>query len=185
MNTLRIDTLCSVQALIENCLQVGITRAMFCSDDAVSPFFRPGADDDSSPDPPEEQQQQHRVDLVASVQRGFRSLHFDLRPTRTQVTAHHHPFIDAIPIKEVRDNLIRYQDQIDEDDFFHDSLNHMTCWGSVEGAHTGSPWDSRSWEASEIFLQKWWLVVGGEDGELTRQSRWWRALRGERVTEVL
>ncbi|KAI5465737.1 hypothetical protein BGZ63DRAFT_411240 [Mariannaea sp. PMI_226] len=173
MNTLRIDILCSVQALIENCLQVGITRTMYCSEDAVSPFYRPHIDD-----------LEERANLVASVQRGFRGLHFDLRPTRIQITSHHHPYVDAIPFKDVRDNLIIHADEIDEDEFFHDSLNHMTCWGGVTGAHTGSPWDSRSWEASELFLQKWWTIVGGEDGELTRQSRWWRSLRGDRVTEV-
>ncbi|KAH6897058.1 hypothetical protein B0T10DRAFT_526305 [Thelonectria olida] len=174
MNTLRIDIICSIQALIENCVQVGITRAMFCSEDSMSPFYRPQVDE------PEE-----RANLVASVQRGFRGLHFDLRPTKTQIISHHHPFMDALPFKDVRDNLIKHQYEMDEDEFFHDCLNHLTCWGSVKGAHTGSPWDCRSWEASEMFLQKWWVIVGGDDGELTRQSRWWRSLRGERVTEVL
>ncbi|KPM43524.1 hypothetical protein AK830_g3037 [Neonectria ditissima] len=174
MNTLRIEIMCSLAALLENCLQVGITQRMFCSDDAVSPFYRPQIDAPAE-----------RATLVASVQSGFRALKFDLRPTRNQIITNHHPFLDVIPFNEVRDNLISCADEIDEDEFFHDSLNHLTCWGSVKGAHTGSPWDSRSWEASEEFLQKWWLIVGGEDGELTRQSRWWRSLRGERVTELL
>ncbi|KAH8737752.1 hypothetical protein BGZ61DRAFT_438936 [Ilyonectria robusta] len=173
MNTLRIDIMCSLGALLENCLQVGITQRMYCAEDSVSPFYRPQIEDPAE-----------RADFVESVQRGFRGLHFDLRPTRKQIVTNHHPFLDAIPFTDIRDNLIAYADEIDEDEFFHDSLNHMTCWGSVKGAHTGSPWDSRSWEASELFLQRWELIVGGEDGQLTRQSRWWRSLRGERVTEI-
>ncbi|KAK7404199.1 hypothetical protein QQX98_010041 [Neonectria punicea] len=173
MNTLRIEIMCSLAALLENCLHVGITQRMFCSEDAVSPFYRPQIDAPAE-----------RAILVTSVQSGFRALKYDLRPTRKQIITNHHPFLDVIPFNEVRDNLISSADEIDEDEFFHDSLNHLTCWGSVKGAHTGSPWDSRSWEASEEFLQKWWLIVGGEDGELTRQSRWWRSLRGERVTEI-
>ncbi|KAM5351506.1 hypothetical protein ACJ41O_004229 [Fusarium nematophilum] len=175
MNTLRIDIICVLSALLQNCLQLGITHAMFCSDDAISPFFRPYTD-----------AQPGAGAVVAAVQRGFRALHFDLRPTDRQIVVEHHPFIDVIPFKDIRDNIIHNMDVMDEDEFFHDSLNHLTCWGSVAGAHTGSPWDSRSWEASETFLQKWSHIVGGEDGELTRNSRWWRSLRGERVvTEVM
>ncbi|KAH7170492.1 hypothetical protein EDB81DRAFT_941392 [Dactylonectria macrodidyma] len=174
MNTLRIEIVCSMAAMLENCLHLGITRKMFCADESVSPFYRPQIDAPAE-----------RANLVDSVQRGFRGLHFDLRPTRKQIIMNHHPFLDVIPFTDIRDNLIEYADVIDEDEFFHDSLNHLTCWGSVKGAHTGSPWDGRSWEASEIFLQRWALIVGGEDGELTRQSRWWRSLRGDRVTEIL
>ncbi|KAH7162596.1 hypothetical protein B0J13DRAFT_14502 [Dactylonectria estremocensis] len=174
MNTLRIEIMCSMAAMLENCLHVGITQTMFCADESVSPFYRPQIDAPAE-----------RANLVDSVQRGFRGLHFDLRPTRKQIITNHHPFLDVIPFTDLRDNLIEYADEIDEDEFFHDSLNHLTCWGGVKGAHTGSPWDSRSWEASEIFLQRWALIVGGEDGELTRQSRWWRSLRGDRVTEIL
>jgi hypothetical protein len=175
MNTLRIDIICVVSAMLQNCLQLGITHAMYCSDDAISPFYRPHTDAEPG-----------QGAVVSAVQRGFRALHFDLRPTHKQIVIEHHPFLDAIPFKEIRDNIIDNMDNMDEDEFFHDSLNHLTCWGSVAGAHTGSPWDARSWEATEMFLQKWSHIVGGEDGELTRNSRWWRSLRGERVvTEVM
>jgi hypothetical protein len=65
-------------------------------------------------------------------------------------------------------------------------LNHLTCWGGINGAHTGTPWDARSWEATEEFIQKWSNIVGGEEGELARNSQWWRSLRGERtITEIM
>ncbi|KAM0346878.1 hypothetical protein ACHAPU_005218 [Fusarium lateritium] len=173
-NNLQIDIICIISAMLENCLALGITRSMYCSDDAVSPFYRHNADTDPSSEA-----------IITSVQRGSRTQHFDLRPTRQQIVVNHHPFIDVIPFKDIRDNIIKHMHDMDEDEFFHDSLNHLTCWGSVTGAHTGTPWDSRSWDATEEFLQKWSHIVGGEDGELARNSRWWRSLRGERtVTEI-
>ncbi|KAF7563780.1 hypothetical protein G7046_g325 [Stylonectria norvegica] len=178
INNIGLDRWCVVGALIQNCLHVGMTMAMFCSDDAISPFFRLEADgpaEDSS--------------IVGTVQRVFKTLHYDLRPTREQIVRSHHPFIDAIPFRDLRDNLIKQEmTDSDEDEFFHDALNHLTCWGGAVGAQAGgqpgSPLDSRSWEASEMFLHKWSHIVGGDDGELTRQSRWWKSIRGERITEV-
>ncbi|KAL6924825.1 hypothetical protein ACHAPO_001778 [Fusarium lateritium] len=174
-NNLQIDIICIISAMLENCLCLGITRSMYCAEEATSPFYRADVDSDPSAQA-----------IVVSVQRGSRGLHFDLRPTQTQIVVKHHPFIDVIPFKEIRDNIIKYMNPTDEDEFFHDSLNHLTCWGGVNGAHTGTPWDARSWEATEEFLQKWSDIVGGEEGELARNSQWWRSFRDERtVTEIM
>ncbi|RBR19065.1 uncharacterized protein FIESC28_05736 [Fusarium coffeatum] len=174
-NNLQMDIICIISAMLENCLSLGITRSMYCAEEAVSPFFRAHVQEDPSSQA-----------IVASVQRGARGLHFDLRPTQTQIVTDHHPFIDTIPFKEVRDNIIKYMSSDEEDEFFHDSLNHLTCWGGINGAHTGTPWDARSWEATEEFIQKWSNIVGGEEGELARNSQWWRSLRGERtITEIM
>ncbi|KAF9772504.1 hypothetical protein IL306_009787 [Fusarium sp. DS 682] len=173
-NNLQIDIICIISAMLENCLSLGITRSMYCSDDSISPFYRAHADSDPNPEA-----------IITSVQRGSRTLHFDLRPTRKQVIVKHHPFIDVIPFKDIRDNIIDKMSDMDEDEFFHDSLNHLTCWGGIKNAHTGTPWDSRSWEATEEFILKWSYIVGGDEGELARNSRWWRSLCGERaVTEL-
>lgn len=137
------------------------------------------------------------------------TLKYDLRPTENQIVKHHHPYIDVLPWRDLRENLMRAAEgsgsgpsggdgegsngegAIDEDEFLHDFFNHATCWGGVAGgAGTGSPWNGRSWEVTETFLAKWAGVVGGDDGELARQSRWWRDFRGEgggdegRVSEV-
>jgi hypothetical protein len=92
----------------------------------------------------------------------------------------------------LRKNLIRHQHQeeFDEDQFFLDLLAGLICWGgagvgkrdrdqSTGLASTGTPWDIRSWEAKVWFLKKYWTLLGGEDGELVRQSEWWREIRGE------
>jgi hypothetical protein len=38
---------------------------------------------------------------------------------------------------------------------------------------------NRSWEVQPWFLQKWWMITGGENGEMATASRWWRRFRGE------
>lgn len=174
MNHLRIDSMCVIAAFLENCVQLGITRPMFCAEEAVSPFFRPQLDSSYADSGP----------FLTSLQRMFSTIKYDLRPSEAQLTTPHHPYLDTFPFRDIRDNVMRFADEIDEDEFIRDSVNHMTCWGGVAGAHTGSPWDSRSWEADDAFLTKWDKIVGGPDGELARQSRWWRAMRGERVAEI-
>ena len=119
----------------------------------------------------------------------------DLRPNSEQVTVKHHPYIDILPFPTLRKNLIIHQEEIDEDELFQDLLTGLVCWGgagigrkdredSTGYASTGTPWDVRSWEARVWFLQKYWTLLGGEDGELGRQSEWWRGIRGEDTVEV-
>lgn len=176
LNAIRIERICLVEAMKTNCLQIGITDTAFCADDSISPFFRLT---DSN----------HGNDsLVRTVQGIFRTVRPDLRPTEKQITSIHHPFVDILPFPVLRDNLITCIDDasIDEDEFFYDALNGLICWGGAgisrrdkNGIGSGTPWDVRSWEAKEWFIQKWWFILGGEEGELVRQSRWWRSLRGE------
>ncbi|KAJ9157886.1 hypothetical protein NKR23_g266 [Pleurostoma richardsiae] len=177
INTLRIERLCIASAMRSNCLAIGITDDTWCDEDSISPFFRSPASSSSSVS---------SETLVRSVQSIFQTLKPDMRPCREQITVSHHPYIDIIPFPTVRANLIKTIDSIDEDEFFYDSLNGLICWGRAgvgrrdkEGVGSGTPWDVRSWEAKEWFIQKWWFIVGGEDGELVRQSRWWREMRGE------
>ncbi|KAL8965140.1 MAG: hypothetical protein Q9183_004008 [Haloplaca sp. 2 TL-2023] len=107
-----------------------------------------------------------------------------------QIIINHHPYIDILPFPTLRKNLIIHQEEIDEDGFFHDMLTGIVCWGgagigrkdrqeSTGYASTGTPWDVRSWEARLWFLKKYWTLLGGEDGELVRQSEWWRNMRGD------
>lgn len=183
INTLRVDVECTLDALLRNCLHLGIPKSLFCSDDSESLFYRPLV---TAPDP-SEYIPNEAAQLVASTRSMFRSLKYDLRPLDSQIVSSHHPYIDVLPFRDLRENLIRLstEEVIDEDEFLHDFFNHVRCWGGVKGSQGGgTPWEGRSWEASEMFLRKWAVAVGGDDGELTRQSRWWRTMRGERVEEV-
>lgn len=184
MNTLRIERICILEAIMSNCLQIGITEEMFCGENAISPFFRsvgnkavggPGSDN-----------------TVMTVQRIFNTLKPDVRPIKEQVTMMHRPVIDVLPFPTFRKNLIYSGEAVHEEELYHDLLNGLVCWGgagvgkkdrdaSTGQVSTGTPWDSRSWEGRPWFLQKYWALLGGEDGELVRQSEWWRNMRGDEV----
>ncbi|KAH7324873.1 hypothetical protein B0I35DRAFT_171264 [Stachybotrys elegans] len=181
-NTIRLERECVVSALVQNCLSIGITHSMWCAKDSISPFFRP-LPSASSPFPTPHMSS---GDIVRSVQNIFQSLKPDLRPCTEQITISHHPYIDILPFPTLRANIILNMDLFDEEELFYDSLYGLICWGSGKfgrniGACTGSgtPWEARNWEAKEWFIQKWMFLMGGEDGDLVRQSRWWRTLRGE------
>lgn len=176
MNHLRIETVCTIDALFALVAHVGITEEMLCADESLSPFFR------FSPESADE--------MASTVQEGFKTLKPDLRPNDEQITVKHHPYIDILPFPTLRKNLITHQAEMDEDEFFHDVLTGLVCWGgagvgkrdrenSTGYASTGTPWDVRSWEAKVWFLKKYWNFLGGEDGELVRQSEWWHNIRGD------
>lgn len=181
INTLRVEHICIVQAVLSNCSHIGITEEMFCDDDAISPFFRPSGKTVDAPG---------SDNVVRTIQSIFKSLKQDVRPVREQITTIHHPLIDVLPFPTLRKNLIKNRDAVDEEELFYDLLNGLVCWGgaglgrrdrdcSTGYISTGTPWDQRSWEARTWFLQKYWALLGGEDGELVRQSEWWRNMRGD------
>lgn len=187
VNTLRVERVCIAQAVLTNCLHIGITKDMFCSDDAISPFFRPSGEtvDDSESD-----------SVVRTNQSIFKTLKQDLRPIREQITIMHRPVIDVLPFPTFRKNLIKSGDAVDEEELYYDLLNGLVCWGGAGVGRrdrdcltghisTGTPWDSRSWEARTWFLQKYWALLGGEEGELVRQSEWWRNMRGDETDPCL
>lgn len=182
-NHLRIETMCTVDALYTLGLHLGITEELLCADESISPFFRFSADsiDDTI-----------KTAMIGNVKGIFKTLKPDLRPSSQQITVKHHPYIDILPFPTLRDNLISHQDEFDEDEFCHDTLSGLVCWGgagvgrrdqqeSIGYASTGTPWDVRSWEAKGWFLKKYWDFIGGEESELARQSEWWRSIRGDDI----
>ena len=185
-NNLRIETACITAALYTLGLHMGITEEILCADESLSPFFWSGA---------ESANDIVKASIVCTVQSTFKTLKPDLRPSSEQITVKHHPFIDILPFPTLRKNLITHQEVIDEDEFFHDMLTGLVCWGgagigrkdredSTGNASTGTPWDVRSWEARVWFLKKYWTLLGREDGELVRQSVWWRSIRGEDTLDM-
>jgi len=180
-NNLRIETVCITAALYTLGIYIGITEEMICADNSLSPFFLSSA---------ESADDMVKANMICTVQRIFKTLKPDLRPSSEQITVKHHPYIDILPFPTLRKNLITHQEEIDEDEFFQDMLTGLVCWGgagigrkdredSTGYASTGTPWDVRSWEARVWFLKKYWTLLGGEDGELVRQSEWWRSIRGD------
>lgn len=190
-NNLRIDTICTLSALVDLGTHVGLTEEIICADESLSPFYRFSVTAYSDND------DTTRNDImINTVQQIFRTLKPDLRPNREQITIKHHPQIDILPFPTLRKNFIIQQDQIDEDEFFQDVLAGLVCWGGGGPAgkrdreentgyiSSGTPWDVRSWEAKEWFLRKYWSLLGGEEGELVRQSEWWRGIRGNDPLDI-
>jgi hypothetical protein len=181
---IRLDSICTLAAMVTLRTQIGLTDDMMCSLDFPSPFYRPIRC--SSPDNPDQT-------VVHAVQRMFKALQPDLRPDAEQITFEHPPFIDALPFRLLRRNLILRRNEIDIEEFLCDLVTGLVCWGgsglgrrdrdaSTGNASNGTPWDNRSWEAKVWFLKKYWSILGGEEGELVRQSEWWRGIRGEETS---
>ncbi|KAJ4323452.1 hypothetical protein N0V84_004324 [Fusarium piperis] len=131
----------------------------------------------------------HAPSQLPLVRTRFRSVTSDLRPTDLQLTFGHHPYIDVIPFKSFRDNIIKAllhdPPLLDEDMLCADLLaGGFTCWGSRRsplGMNAGVPWDARSWEPSIWFLLKYRQLTGGWDDEMWKSARWWHSVRGERI----
>ncbi|KAF5658752.1 hypothetical protein FHETE_9724 [Fusarium heterosporum] len=114
------------------------------------------------------------------LKQSFQTLSSDLQPIDKQLTFGHHPYVDVIPFKSFRENLITVLDRdpslIDEGVLCHDILaGGFTCWGTgrnVQGMSASVPWDSRSWEPSVWFLIKYRIIVGDWNGsEIPRKYR--------------
>lgn len=186
MNNIRMEAVCTISAMWEICLQLGISEWSLCECDSQSPFYRPCPSNSLVAN-----EKTEAVDgVVRTVQSIWKTLKPDIRPIKEQVTIPHHPCVDVFPFPTFRRNVLRGLVIFDEDEFFHDSLSGLTCWGgaglgrgdrrgATGKASTGAPWDHRSWEAKPWFIRKYWVALGGEDGELVRQSAWWRSTRGE------
>ncbi|KAI8626002.1 hypothetical protein F5Y19DRAFT_466784 [Xylariaceae sp. FL1651] len=111
----------------------------------------------------------------------------DLLPTPAQLTVPHHPSFDVIPWPVFRSNiclaLAQHPPLIDDGELCLDLGNDgIRCWGSTAGVSLhgrgrGAPWDNRSWEAAPWFLEKWEMLTGGRDGDMWKNSEWWRAMR--------
>jgi hypothetical protein len=183
-NHIRLDSLCTLGAMETLRLQIGLTDDMMCSLDFPSPFYRPMRA--STPSAPKQS-------IVDAVQKMFKALQPDLRPSTEQITVEHPPYIDTLPFQLLRRNLILRQHVVDDEEFLCDIVTGLVCWGgaglgkrdrdSATGyASNGTPWDNRSWEAKVWFLKKYWSILGGEEGELVRQSEWWRGIRGEETS---
>ncbi|KAK8079727.1 hypothetical protein PG997_007545 [Apiospora hydei] len=181
-NHLRLETVCTLDALFSLGTLLGIPSERMCPRETPSPFFRSGMNE-------------YSADAIDTVQKIFRTLKPDLRPGREQVTVAHHPFIDCLPFPTLRRNLLLHRAGVDAEQLQFDVIEGLVCWGgagvsrrdsrdSTGRASTGTPWDVRSWEAKECFLRKYWTMLGGEEGELVRQSEWWRGIRGEEPLRI-
>ncbi|KAK1446656.1 hypothetical protein CCUS01_12289 [Colletotrichum cuscutae] len=150
------------RGLMENMRTLGITMPMICDDDCVSPF---GSDP------------MYNVNTAWNVP-------YFLKPTETQLTTIHHPWLDFLPLPRMRDNLIKAGDDWDDEALCLDMVGDGDAPSGKGGMILwGEPWDPNSWEVTEDFVEKWrWILEGCE--EIIRSSNYWRAKRGEKRMRV-
>lgn len=108
-----------------------------------------------------------------------------LRPSTTQITIPHHPWIDLFPMERMRDNFIKAvsgPNPIDEDDLCFDicDVDEGDRTNKASLIVWGEPSDPRSWEATVPFLKKWGFLLQG-CVEMMESTNRWRVKRGERA----
>ncbi|GAD97471.1 conserved hypothetical protein [Paecilomyces variotii No. 5] len=145
----------------------------------MSPFFQPGISKETAEE-------------ICSV--NFANVKPFLRPVPSQIMKSHYSYMDTIPFPSFRERAIGMictnPPMIDEEELFQDLLHDgLICWASdptkASCFETSSaPWDLRSWEAQPWFLKKWWILVGGTQSEIYRQTVWWREMRGETILDL-
>ncbi|QKX53204.1 uncharacterized protein TRUGW13939_00280 [Talaromyces rugulosus] len=145
------------KALMENTRILGLTSEGL-HDDAISPFNIAGP---------------WKHDFAVAVPPS-------LQPTILQRTVPHHPWLDLLPIPQMRDNLIAAGESYDETQLCLD----MKGQGSARTGRTGiivwkDPWDPTGWEVSEAFAQSWGWVLQ-DCWDLLRSTNSWRAQRNEK-----
>jgi hypothetical protein len=109
-----------------------------------------------------------------------RSVPFSLKPTDLQLCVSHHPWIDILPWPEIRDNLLRRdENSYDKKELCRDLRGFQAVADGRGGMIVwGDPWDPRGWEITEAFALKWPWVVNGCH-EVLESTRRWRTVRGE------
>ncbi|KAJ0416977.1 hypothetical protein BJY00DRAFT_303787 [Aspergillus carlsbadensis] len=112
-----------------------------------------------------------------------------LRPTAIQLSTPHHPWLDLLPFPQLRDNLIRIEDSLDDAQLCFDMCGRGSAAGVPDkrlgnaGGETGvivwrDPWDPTGWEVTETFLRRWGWVLR-DCTEVMRATDGWRRARGE------
>ena len=174
-NNIRIKQVLFVAAGVANASSLGLSMESLDSCNVESPFFRDSISESAAEE---------------ACLSDFLHLRTHLRPCAAQLLYRHHPYIDVLPFPCFRERLIKLtcakEPMINEDELCNDLENDgLVCWGSCLGSGSsaigsGAPWDIRSWEAQDWFMKKWWVLIGGAEGEIFKQTQWWREMRGER-----
>lgn len=146
------------RALISNTRDIGISDKESMDDDALSPYS-------SNP---------------CSPSTFIRPTPASLQPTQLQRQICHHPWIDALPIPGMRDNLLLASDAYDEFQLCADLLGIYNESADRSGMIvSGDPWDPAGWEITESFAKQWgWTIKGCE--QLFLSTNYWRTRRGEK-----
>ncbi|RDW67426.1 uncharacterized protein DSM5745_09292 [Aspergillus mulundensis] len=164
-----------IKALLANMAVLGLSDEHL-HDEAISPFNTLGP--------------WHAASNMAGD--SWSNLPPSLRATPIQRAVPHHPWLDLLPIPQMRDNLILAGESYDEETLCRDMKGHGCAGASAGGRRGGAyaghsgiivwkdPWDASGWEVTEGFARSWgWVVRGCWD--LMASTNAWRARRCERA----
>ncbi|CAH0032510.1 unnamed protein product [Clonostachys rhizophaga] len=175
VNLIRVIHSNFYQAILANSEAIGLFNCEVLKDDGLSPFSI-----DHGKGYPQDQLEAARDRFTARVPPG-------LAPCDAQLKHAHHPYLDIIPFREFRERAVTAL-ACDPPLFCEEMMCHdmdaegLVCWGGSPADQEGTarrgmemevPWDPRSWEPKGWFLQKYWFLVGGEDGEMHTSARLW------------
>ena len=108
--------------------------------------------------------------LGFNVRASSTTLPASIVPTSQQQIIPHMPYVDMLPWSIVRDRLLSSLAAINEVELVQDlASGNVRIWGCI-------PWDTRSWEVSAEFANKWWFLV---DNKIVDTTNFWRGQRGE------
>ncbi|KIW10088.1 hypothetical protein PV08_11048 [Exophiala spinifera] len=106
-----------------------------------------------------------------------------LYPTTLQRQQLHHPWVDLLPIPELRNAILQHVNLDDLDslcgDLFGQCDQRMERTGLLVW---GESWDPSAYEMSQPLLRKW-ACIFAECPKLIESTNEWRTLRGEEVVQ--
>ncbi|CAH0045512.1 unnamed protein product [Clonostachys solani] len=179
VNLIRVINSNFYQAILSNSEAIGLFNCEVLKNDGLSPFSI-----DHEKGYPQDELEVARARFAAHVPPG-------LAPCDAQLKHAHHPYLDIIPFREFRERAVAAL-ACDPPLFCEEMMckdmdaEGLVCWGGSpadqestanRGMEMEVPWDPRSWEPKEWFLQKYWFLVGGEDGEMRTSARLWAQRR--------
>jgi hypothetical protein len=106
-----------------------------------------------------------------------------LEPSETQKSIIHHPWIDLIPIRSLRDALLLNVNNYDEDQLCGDFYGICGSSPQVGILVWGESWDPSAYEVSERVYYKW-SGLFRNCPELVKSTNHWRRKRGERPLKL-
>ncbi|KAI8651917.1 hypothetical protein NCS56_01408000 [Fusarium sp. Ph1] len=118
----------------------------------------------------------HAIDGAATIP----SVPSSLKPTHLQLTISHHPWVDILPLPEIRDNILRRdENSYDKKALCRDLRGFQDVANGLGGMIVwGDPSDSEAWEVTEAFASKWpWVIQ--DCPRLLESTRHWKSIRGE------
>ncbi|KAF9873437.1 hypothetical protein CkaCkLH20_09250 [Colletotrichum karsti] len=122
------------RGLMENMKTLGLSLGMMCDEECDSPI---------GTDPRFHSQTVWDIPVY-------------LRPTETQLSVVHHPWLDVLPLPRMRDNLIKMDGKYDDEELCLDMVGDGNApSGKGEMILWGEPWDPMNWEVTDVFVNKW------------------------------